>query len=264
MSQLNDNLVEIKRQKDTYLLPENLRKNINLLGVEGAYEGNLTDAEYQEANDDLDDILENTTPFYITNAESLFANNARLNQMTELLGMCKNVTIMTRMFASCTNLTSLDLTNLIDTSELLQADNMFANCSNLTSLNLSTFKPTKIKNTSNMFGNCLKLISIDVSNWDASHITNMGTMFANCPLLESIDFTGWTLSAMVSNFSSTFASCPALNNDTLNSIMGILGTAHPTYNKTLKYLGLSSTQATACTSLSNWSVLSAAGWTTGY
>ena len=232
--------------------------------MEGAYEGNLTDAEYQEANDDLDDILENTTPFYITNAENLFMNNVRLNQMNDLLAMCKNVTVMTRMFANCTNLTSLDLTDLIDTSEVLQADNMFVGCTNLTSLNLSTFKPTKIRNTSNMFGNCPKLISIDVSNWDASHISNMGTMFANCTLLESIDFTGWTLSAMASNFSSTFASCPALNNDTLNSIMGILGTAHPAYNKTLKYLGLSSTQATTCTNLSNWSVLSAAGWTTGY
>lgn len=34
--------------------------------------------------------------------------------------------------------------------------------------------------------------------------------------------------------------------------------------KTLKYMGISSTQATTCQSLSNWSAFTAAGWTTGY
>lgn len=39
MSQLNDNLVEIKRQKDTYLLPENLKKDITIFDITGTYEG---------------------------------------------------------------------------------------------------------------------------------------------------------------------------------------------------------------------------------
>ena len=39
MSQLNDNLTEILRQKNTYLLPENLKKDITCLGVTGTYEG---------------------------------------------------------------------------------------------------------------------------------------------------------------------------------------------------------------------------------
>lgn len=35
-------------------------------------------------------------------------------------------------------------------------------------------------------------------------------------------------------------------------------------NKTLKYVGLTSDQATTCTGLSNWAACEAAGWTTGY
>lgn len=39
MSQLQDNLNEILRQKNTYLLPANLRAGVTLLGVEGTYGG---------------------------------------------------------------------------------------------------------------------------------------------------------------------------------------------------------------------------------
>ena len=35
MSELNDKLLEIKRQKDTYILPENIKKDITVYGVTG-------------------------------------------------------------------------------------------------------------------------------------------------------------------------------------------------------------------------------------
>ena len=49
MSELQDNLNEILRQKNTYLLSENLKKDVTLLGITGSYEGelpNLTKYEY--------------------------------------------------------------------------------------------------------------------------------------------------------------------------------------------------------------------------
>ena len=39
MSELNEKLLEIKNQKDTYIIPENLRKNVTAFGVTGTYEG---------------------------------------------------------------------------------------------------------------------------------------------------------------------------------------------------------------------------------
>lgn len=38
MSELQEKLLEIKRQKDTYIIPENLKKNITVLGVTGTLE----------------------------------------------------------------------------------------------------------------------------------------------------------------------------------------------------------------------------------
>ena len=39
MSGLNDKLLEIKRQKDTYILPENIREGVTIFGVTGTYTG---------------------------------------------------------------------------------------------------------------------------------------------------------------------------------------------------------------------------------
>lgn len=39
MSELQEKLLEIKRQKDTYILPENIKKDITVYGVTGTYEG---------------------------------------------------------------------------------------------------------------------------------------------------------------------------------------------------------------------------------
>ena len=39
MSEVNEKLQEIKRQKDTYILPENLKKDVTAFGVTGTYEG---------------------------------------------------------------------------------------------------------------------------------------------------------------------------------------------------------------------------------
>lgn len=228
--------------------------------------GHLDNTEYQEANDDLDDILEGSTQNYITNGQSLFASNVRLDQMNTVLGFCNNLTTTARMFTSCSNLTELNLTNLIDASTIITMEYMFNGCRNLQTLNLSTFKPKVVQTTSAMFQNCSSLTSLDLSNWDTSNLTNIGVMFANCSLLENIDFTGWNLIKMGNNISNSFSNCPMLSNDTLNSIMAIFITANPSLAsyKTLKYLGLSSTQATTCQSLSNYQAFLDAGWATGY
>lgn len=62
-----------------------------------------------------------------------------------------------------------------------------------------------------------------------------------------------------------FKNCTSLSNDSLNNILAMLTNATAyTGTKTLKYIGLSETQATTCTTLSNWTACETAGWTTGY
>lgn len=59
MSQLQDNLEEILRQKNTYLLPANLKKDVSLLGVTGTLEG----LDTSDANAIASNIEQNKTAY---------------------------------------------------------------------------------------------------------------------------------------------------------------------------------------------------------
>ena len=64
---------------------------------------------------------------------------------------------------------------------------------------------------------------------------------------------------------NTFNYCPNLSDESLNNILAMCTNATSyTRTKTLKYISLTSEQATKCTTLSNYSAFTAAGWTTGY
>ena len=73
---------------------------------------------------------------------------------------------------------------------------MFANCYNLKSLNgLSKLKRIKIINLNKMFYNCISLDSLpDISDWDISNVENASLMFYNCINLNPPpDLTKWKL-----------------------------------------------------------------------
>lgn len=96
-----------------------------------------------------------------------------------------------------------------------------------------------------------------------SHITDAQTVFSGCESLVDVPVYDWSGLTAHRNY-NMFLNCNSLSNDSLNNILesciGMTGVD----TKTLKYIGLSSTQATACQSLSNWAAASAAGWSTGY
>ena len=56
-----------------------------------------------------------------------------------------------------------------------------------------------------------------------------------------------------------------LTDDSLNNLLKMCSNAtNYTASKTLKDVGLTNTQATTCTGLSNWADCVTAGWSTGY
>lgn len=114
----------------------------------------------------------------------------------------------------------------------------------------------------NMYGLCMSCKSLTtITHLDTSSATNMTYMF---------DYSGIvTLPQLnlqnVTSMSGIFRGCSSLSNESLNNILASLITATLyTGTKTLEYLGLNQTQATTCTTLSNWAACEAAGWTTGY
>ena len=105
---------------------------------------------------------------------------------------------------------------------------------------------------------CIK----QIPQLDTSAVNSMSNMFNNCTALTTIPLLN---TSNVTSMSFMFNGCAALTNDSLNNILAMLTNATSyTGTKTLKYIGLSETQATTCTTLSNWSACEAAGWTTGY
>ena len=166
-----------------------------------------------------------------------------------------SVTDMSKMFKNCTNLMSIPL---LDTSSVIDMGYMFQNCTNLTSIPL--LDTSSVIEMGYMFKNCTNLT--EISLLDTSSVTNMYHMFDGCTNLTTIPLLD---TSKVTIMGYIFGGCSSLSDNSLNNILAMCTNATKiTSNKTLKNIGLTSDQATKCTTLSNYSAFTAAGWTTGY
>lgn len=154
---------------DSDLIAENIKEGVNIFGVDGT-------AKVQGE------------PVYITNGAYLFYYGARLDYLNGLLAMCKDVIDTSYMFGNCTELKSLDLSNL-DISNVENMRYMFSYCTALKSLDLSNFNTSKVTNTSYMFENCAALTSLDLSNFDTSNVTTVDSMFYGLRNLTTLDLS---------------------------------------------------------------------------
>ena len=117
----------------------------------------------------------------------------------------EKVTSMRSMFASCTNLTSLDVSKF-RTQNVTDMFYMFGDCSNLTSLNVSNFNTANVTDMDYMFNNCSNLTSLDVSKFDTQNVTSMLTMFKGCSSLTSLDLSNFD-TKNVTNMYGMFYGC---------------------------------------------------------
>ena len=250
--------------------------------------GHLDNTEYQEANDDLDDILEGSTPATIylpdwseigysetpqsilndfdyskdikdnwnsgaTSLASKFSYNTTLKYMP--LVDTSSATNMNSMFEGCSNLLKVPL---LDTSKVTRMQSMFAYCSLLTTI--PQIDTSKVTTMFSMFESCTKLKAIP--QIDTQNVDSMFVMFRNCSNLEDVPVLN---TAKVTTILQMFTGCSSLSNDSLNNIMQMcINAVSYTGTKKLKEIGLTSAQATTCQSLSNYQDFINAGWTTGY
>lgn len=173
-------------------------------------------------------ILPNQIKFYYSYCTDMgWLSQVDTSQITTISGMFQSMQFVTYV-------------PIIDTSNVLDASSCFNGDSNLETL--PAFDLSKVTSISNFASSCVKLKNVPIYN--LSSIDNGNTiqnMFLSCPLLTN------------ESLNNILATCMTMTNITRNPI-----------RKNLKYIGLNQTQAETCTTLSNWSALEQAGWTSGY
>ena len=120
----------------------------------------------------------------------------------------ENVTNMSYMFGYCSYLAPLDVSNF-DTKNVTDMSWMFGGCSELTTLNVSNFDTKNVTNMSNMFSNCSSLTTLDASNFDTQNVTDMNRMFCNCHPLTTLNVSNFD-TQNVTDMSGMFWGCDAL------------------------------------------------------
>ena len=120
-----------------------------------------------------------------------------------------NVTNMSDMFGYCRALTTLDVSNL-DTQNVTNISSMFWGCSALTTLDLSNFDTKNVTDMSGMFYDCSALTTLDVSNFDTKNVTDMSEMFCRCSSLTTIYASDKFVTTACESYRDMFAGCANL------------------------------------------------------
>ena len=120
----------------------------------------------------------------------------------------ENVTDMSGMFWGCAALTTLDVSHF-DTQNVTNMSYMFSDCSALTTLDVSNFNTQNVTDMSGMFSDCRALTTLDVSNFNTQNVTDMSYMFFNCSAITTLDIANFD-TKNVTDMSYMFYNCSAL------------------------------------------------------
>ena len=115
---------------------------------------------------------------------------------------------MEHMFDGCINLNYVNLNNLQVKNSVAY---MFRNCHSFTSINLSKFNVKKVIYLNNMFENCFSLQNINIKGFEINNALTMESIFKNCYSLKYIDLSDFK-PYKLNNIHSSFYNCTSLTN----------------------------------------------------
>lgn len=130
-----------------------------------------------------------------------------------------DVTSMDYMFYKCEQLRALDLSGF-NTEKVENMRDMFSNCKNLETLNLSSFKTNNLTNMSEMFLECNKIAQLDLSGFNTSGVKALDLVFKNCYALEALDLSNFD-TKWVTDMSSLFEYCQSLKTIYVSDLFSI-------------------------------------------
>ncbi|MBS7577582.1 MULTISPECIES: BspA family leucine-rich repeat surface protein [unclassified Enterococcus] len=171
---------------------------------EGQFSDNLLNASpWKSYIDQINRIVFAGNVKAASNSQYLFFGLKNVTNIENLnLLDTSNVTSMLSMFAACSSLVQLDLSNF-KTSKVTNMGSLFYYCKALKNLDLSSFDTSSVTYSMLSMFRDTNLTSLDLSNFDTSKVTNMGGMFYNCPNLTDLDLSSFDTSK-VTNMANIF------------------------------------------------------------
>jgi len=135
-------------------------------------------------------------------------SNLTLNTVIDTPNLA-TTTNLTQMFRECSSLTSINLSNFWDTSQVTDMSFMFAICP-LFNSNISSWNTSLVTNMIGMFFYGSQF-NQDISYWDTSQVNDMSFMFSDATNFNQ-PITGWSVSA-VTNMSGMFSDATSFDQD---------------------------------------------------
>lgn len=269
---------------DENIQPENIKKDIDILGVVGTLaqpsgtiniteNGTIDVGEYaiadvhvgggpedyfvsSIASSTIVSLIKKLPPATITNSiVTSMSASGNLIEIEEL--NLPNITSLGYTFSGCSNMESV---KLITTSTLTNLSNTFYNCSKLSEINL--FNTENVTTMEQCFRGCESLVTIPQYNTKkVSSFKRFAYVCSNLENFPQLDFSSAT------DLSEMFADCGKLTDTSLNNILlSCISATSYTGTKTLTQLGIYSYRypASRIQALPNYQDFLNAGWTIGY
>ena len=148
----------------------------------------------------------------VLDSATLFRGNTTITSVTIGAGAAYKDNSMSYLFAECTKLAEVDLSQ-VNTTAVTDMSYLFFKCSALTALELSGLDTSKVTTMRGMFSYCTKLTELSgYENWDTGCLEVMYHMFnrvaSGAGSMECIDLSAWDLD-QVTNTGWCFQLCYA-------------------------------------------------------
>ena len=148
--------------------------------------------------------------------DNVFNQCYNLYQIKNIKFDLSSTNSMLQMFYYCESITSLDLSNLVNSKIPINMGEMFRHCNRLNYIDFPKNSMIQSKNMTYMFFQCYSLISVDLTSFDTSSAKTMSQLFYQCNDLISVNLTNFKTSN-ATFIRSMFYSCKSLTSLDLSS-----------------------------------------------